>query len=94
MYEQFLHTYLLTEHVLLQKSESKKKGWRNNHLLTAKLSDTDTSDEEKRWEKRKMKLNEKNNSRYSKSYLIFFLIHKKIKQKSFFFIWITCFNST
>ncbi|XP_034242140.1 transcriptional regulator ATRX homolog isoform X2 [Thrips palmi] len=44
------------------KSESKKKSWRNNRLLTAKLSDTDTSDEEKRWEKRKMKLKDENNS--------------------------------
>lgn len=46
--------------------KKEKKKWRNNHLLTGKLSDTDTSDEDKRYEKRKLKLEVDKDSRKTK----------------------------
>jgi hypothetical protein len=45
-------TFFLT--FLCQKSlKQKKKDWRKNKLLTERLSDLDTSDEERRWKTKK-----------------------------------------
>ncbi len=47
----------------LQNSIKKKSAWRKDKLLTGKLSDTDTSDEERRWAKKKLQEKDKASSR-------------------------------
>lgn len=47
-------TFFLT--LLCQKAlKQKKEDWRKNKLLTERLSDLDTSDEERRWKTKKEK---------------------------------------
>jgi hypothetical protein len=39
----------------------RKRNWRRDKLLTARLSDPDTSDEERRWKTKKEKEQKENN---------------------------------
>jgi hypothetical protein len=52
IYQDCIITFFLT--FSCQKSlKQKKKDWRKNKLLTERLSDLDTSDEEQQWKTRK-----------------------------------------